>query len=134
MIVDTSVVVKWFVVEDGRDAAVELLASDVPLLAPDLILVEAASTLRRKVAEGRLPGAGAMAALDELADGPVDLVPTPPLVRRAVELADRTGISVYDACFVALADRRGVSLVTADERLARAVRLGGLDVEVRTLR
>lgn len=134
MIVDTSVAVKWFVVEDGRDAAVELLTSDVPLLAPDLILVETASALRRKVAEGRLPGAGAMAALDELADGPVDLVPTPPLVRRAVELADRTGISVYDACFVALADRRGVSLVTADERLARAVRLGGLDVEVRTLR
>lgn len=134
MIVDTSVAVKWFVVEDGRDAAVEVLTSDVPLLAPDLILVETASALRRKVAEGRLPGAGAMAALDELADGPVDLVPTPPLVRRAVELADRTGISVYDACFVALADRRGVSLVTADERLARSVRLGGLDVEVRTLR
>lgn len=134
MIVDTSVAVKWFVVEDGRDAAVALLTSDVPLLAPDLILLETASALRRKVAEGRLPGAGAMAALDELADGPVDLVPTPPLVRRAVELADRTGISVYDACFVALADRRGVALVTADERLARAVRLGGLDVEVRTLR
>jgi len=134
VIVDASVAVKWFVLEDGREAAMALLGSDVPLLAPDLIVVETAHALRRKVAGGWLTGAGATAALHELTDGPIELVPTPPLVRPAMHLADRTNCSVHDACFVALASQRGMPLVTADERLARAVRFGGLDIEVRTLR
>lgn len=134
MIVDSSVAVKWFVQEGGREAAMALLGSDGPLLAPDLIVVETAHALRRKVAGGWLTGAGARAALHGLTDGPIELVPTPPLVRPAMHLADRTSCSVYDACFVALADQRGMPLVTADERLSRAVRFAGLDIEVRALR
>jgi predicted nucleic acid-binding protein len=134
VVVDSSVVVKWFVDEPERSAALDLLRAEQPLVAPDLLLIEVAHTLRRKVGEGRLPGPAATAALTEVMDGPVELVPTAPLSLRAMRLADRAGGSVYDACFVALAEERGAPLVTADERLARTVRMSGLDVEVRTLR
>jgi predicted nucleic acid-binding protein len=39
---------------------------------------------------------------------------------RMLEL--RSNFSAYDACYVALAELLGADLLTADERLARAVR------------
>jgi predicted nucleic acid-binding protein len=42
------------------------------------------------------------------------------LLPRVLEL--RSNFSAYDACYVALAERLGAELLTADERLSRAVR------------
>jgi predicted nucleic acid-binding protein len=133
VIVDTSVVLAWFVEGPRRAAAMDLLRSGPPLVAPDVLAVELATALRHHVADGRLPGAAAAAVLTGLLDGPVALVATTPLLLRAMRTADRVGVTVPDACHVVLAQERGVPLITADDRLARAVRFGGLDVEVRTL-
>ena len=42
------------------------------------------------------------------------------LLPRVLEL--RSNFGAYDACYVVLAERLGAELLTADERLARAVR------------
>jgi len=43
-------------------------------------------------------------------------------------LADRHGISAYDAAYVELAQRRGLPLATRDANLARAARGAGVAV------
>ena len=40
-----------------------------------------------------------------------------PLLSRAVDLAFSYRLTVYDGCFIALADIRGLTLITADEKL-----------------
>ncbi len=42
-----------------------------------------------------------------------------PLLPRAVELSSQRRIGVYDCLYVALAEREGCELVTADDRLVR---------------
>jgi predicted nucleic acid-binding protein len=39
------------------------------------------------------------------------------LMERALELACQYGVTAYDACYIALSDRRQVPLLTADSRL-----------------
>ena len=135
MIVDASVVVKWFFAEPDHEVARELLEGPDPLSAPDLLLAELGDALRRKVMAGEAPVAVVRPVLDVVGDGTaVRLDATPPLVPRALELSLRMGHAFPDCVYVASAIERGAPLVTADERLARTVRMSGLDVEVRTLR
>lgn len=135
MIVDASVVVKWFFAEPDHAPAREVLDGEVVLGAPDLLLVEVANALRRKVVAGEAPASVAHPIIDALRDDDaIRLEPTPRLVPRALDLSLGIRHPLADCVYVALAEERGAPLLTADERLARAVRLGGLDVEVRTLR
>jgi predicted nucleic acid-binding protein len=135
VIVDASVVIKWFFAEPGHEAARELLAAPEPLAAPDLLLVEVADALRRKVAVGEVPASTASRIVAAIGDGSViRLERTARLVPRALEIALSLGHPLPDCVSVALASERGVPLLTADERLARVVRFGGIAVEVRTLR
>lgn len=135
MIVDASVVVKWFFAEPGHAAAREVLGGEVVLGAPDLLLVEVANALRRKVVAGEAPASTAHPIIDALRDDDaIRLEPTPRLIPRALDLSLGIRHPLADCIYVALAEERSAPLLTADERLARAVRLGGLDVEVRTLR
>jgi predicted nucleic acid-binding protein len=107
------------------------LSEDGPaLVTPDLFLVECASALRKAVLRGRIGGATASDALGALAVAVGDGIPASVLVAQALSLARRENVSLYDAMYVALAERVGAPLVTADRRLARALRGRGFDVRV----
>ena len=54
VVVDASVVIKWFVPEAGSDAASRLLASEDRLEAPDLLFAEIANAIWKKVQRGQL--------------------------------------------------------------------------------
>ncbi|MGH7338547.1 MAG: type II toxin-antitoxin system VapC family toxin, partial [Myxococcota bacterium] len=63
------------------------------------------------------------ATTDGVAGGmPASRYPTLPFLRRVYEL--RQNLTAYDAVYVALAEALGCSLVTADQRLARAPGVG----------
>jgi predicted nucleic acid-binding protein len=114
-------------------AWVDLLLERVPqhrrdpfagdLAAPDLLYVEVASGLARAVRHRALSGAQAAFLLDQLRDAPIEVTPTADLVERAFELRDN--LTLYDACYVALAEQLSCGVVTADARLARTQ---GIDV------
>jgi predicted nucleic acid-binding protein len=76
------------------------------LSAPELVDLEVQSVLRAAV------------ALGDLASAPLHRAPHRPLLSRAWELRDN--LTTYDAAYVALAEVLGVSLLTADSRLANA--------------
>ena len=87
------------------------------LIAPDTFPVEVAHALtkaeRRKLL---LPGE-AEVRLARLLTYPPELFPYLPYLSRAVEIATLAQIGVYDCLYVALAEREGCELVTADQRL-----------------
>ena len=122
-IVDASVVVKWYVPEPGSDAAAKLMRSGATLLAPDHIVAEVGNVLWKKVRRQELAAEDATDIADRVATGlPATLRASQPLLRAAVELATAYDRTVYDALYVALAVTEGTTLLTADERLVRALR------------
>lgn len=88
------------------------------IAVPDLAKIEAASVIRRHLANGAVDHAGADQAMDDLVDLPVVAFPTSQFLRRAWAL--RANVTTYDACYVALAETLDCTLLTADARLARA--------------
>ena len=86
--------------------------------APDLIFAEIASGLARAVRQGAISGEQAAFLLDEALAAPIRTTPLHEIVARAFEL--RANLSVYDACYVALAELLECGVVTADRRLANS--------------
>ena len=120
-VVDASVAVKWVVPETLSAEADRLLGSEQPLLAPDLLLIEAANVLWKKIHRKELSAAEAGRALDVLSVSGVLLCPTQPLLGRALVMAQRLQHPVYDCVYLALSEREQATLVTADERLLAQV-------------
>lgn len=120
-VVDASVVIKWFVPEIHSDAARRLLAASHQYLAPDLLFSEVGNAIWKKVRRGELTaGEGQRLAVD-ISSIAVETVPTRGLMIDAHTLAITTGLTVYDAMYLALAVRLKTALVTADDSLSRTV-------------
>ena len=118
--------------EDGSAEAVILLNQEIGWIAPRLLLTEVASALRRKVADGAVEAALAGQALDTLlqavADGIVHLADDEGIVSQALLLAISLEHKLPDCLYLALAEREGAAIATADVRLARLARGRNVDV------
>lgn len=132
VVLDASVAVRWVVDEAGSDEAAALLERDVAWITPRLLLTEAASALRRKVADKTLAPAAAAQSLDALlqaiADGVIRLIDDERVIAPALLLAVSLQHKVPDCVYLALAEREGAGIATADDRLARFARSRGINV------
>jgi predicted nucleic acid-binding protein len=117
IVVDASVALKWFLVENGSDEALRLAGSGRSLAAPDLIIAEVCNGLWKSARLGRLTSEQVSLAAANLPDFLSRLAPGRLLAERAVKIADDLGHPVYDCFYLALAERLGTKLVTADRRL-----------------
>lgn len=88
------------------------------LVAPPLALVEATNILRRLEMAGKLGRVEAGAALRDLLQFDLELVPYAPFAERVWEL--RVNVTSYDAWYVAVAEQLDLPLATLDRRLATA--------------
>ena len=130
-VVDASVVVDW--VAPGADPASaamatleRLVAAGEDVVAPRLLKEEVANALLTGIRRRRWSGAEADRAWRRLANLPVRFVDTARDVARAWELSRRyDNHPLYDMLYVAVAQRTGHTLVTADDDLR--ARLGDLD-------
>jgi predicted nucleic acid-binding protein len=121
-VTDASVVVDLL----GRFAAepieAVLLDGGGLLAAPELLDIEVLHTLRRLEATRAVPVSRRALLLEDFRALPIRRY------RHAVLWDDvwrlRRNLTAYDACYVALARQLEATLVTRDERLARAPRLG----------
>ena len=132
VVLDASVAVRWVVTERGSDEAASLLGRPVGWLAPRLMLTEAAGALRRKTAGGELDATHAAQCLDALigaaTDGLIHLVDDETLTAPALMLALALKHKVPDCLYLALAEREGAAVATADTRLAALARGRGIEV------
>lgn len=128
IVVDASALVE-FLLRTPRGAALEafLLDPNADLHVPALCDVEVAAVLRRALLGRRLSLDRALDALEDYLDFPLTRHGHTYLLNRVLGM--RRNFSAYDASYVALAEGLEAPLLTADDRLARAVR-AHLDVEV----
>jgi len=115
-VVDASLLVAATVDNGAAGAWAESVVSAGGLVAPHLVLAEAANALRRLEASaviGRLESTSAHADLMRL---DLELVPYEPFADRVWAL--RGNLSSYDAWYVAVAELADLPLATLDRRLA----------------
>lgn len=90
-------------------------------MAPDIFPTEMCNVLAILERSGKIqPGDADRFFLQFLGQLP-PLVPAVPLLPRALEIAKQFRQTVYDCLYVALAEREACELVTADEKLVKAV-------------
>lgn len=126
--VDANVVVKWFVAEALSDDARLLLAPRIHLHAPDVLLVEYANAIWKKVHRNEI--SDPQPYFDELANLPeiVALHPAGDLLDRAAQIAVEADQPVYDCLYQACAETTASALITADQRFAGKAAGSGVDV------
>lgn len=122
-VVDASVAVKLYLNEPFAAQAKALFAllgdPATQLHVPDLFYAECANILWKQVQRQTLAAAQVMAHAADVAVLPLQCTPTYNLFDDALAVAVTHGISAYDACYVVLAGRLGVPLITADWKLVQ---------------
>ena len=121
MILDASVVLKWFVEETdsakARKIQDDYSAGLIDLTIPDLLLCEVANALRfnRNFSQQEIE-----AVLSSLSQMGIEILPVGyEIVKSAVRLAYRNEITVYDAIYLALSCELFEYFITADKKLCK---------------
>lgn len=122
LVVDASIVAKWFLREEESDAARDLLRKNRVLRAPDLLVAEMGSVLWKRLERKELNLEQAELIVGRLAAAPVILTPTEELMTMALRIAHLHGRNFYDCTYLALALREKCRMVTADLRFLKALR------------
>lgn len=122
-VLDASVAVKWVLTEADTPKALALRdeygRGVHELIGPDLFPIEIAHALTRAERRGVIkPNLSTRLLLNVISTSPL-LYPSSPLLIRACDIASAARIGVYDCLYVALAEREGCELVTADDKLIR---------------
>jgi predicted nucleic acid-binding protein len=123
LVIDASVVIKWFVSEPDADVALRLLDVEKRFLAPDHLFAETANVVWKHVRRHHFStdfGYDVVRGIGRAAAG-IDLISCDVLAANAYKIAVAYDRSVYDAMYVALAQQRDTRLITADDRLYNAL-------------
>ncbi len=126
-VLDASVAVSWLLGEDTAPQADSVLArleSDEALV-PHLWHLEVHNSLLVASRRGRLAADQPAERLNALRDLPIR-TDTEPDLTIAFALAERHGLSFYDAIYLELAKRNVAPIATLDRALARAAASEGL--------
>jgi predicted nucleic acid-binding protein len=89
------------------------------LIAPAHFPYEIASALTKAERQRLIPVGDARPLVQDVLRTPPLLHAVDPLFYRAVDVSSQTRSSFYDCLYVALAEREGCELVTADDKLVR---------------
>lgn len=115
IVVDSSVLIRYFSKEEGWEEAEELI--ELGAVTLELAVKEVANGLWKKVLRGEMAKEDAVSLILDLASGDfVRLEDQSKYLEDAFDIAVRWKVTVYDALFVALARSTGLELATCDER------------------
>jgi len=136
-VVDASVGIKLFLNEDDSELVADLFHDHLQhpaaqlVAVPGFFYIECACVLRKAVRAGKYDVIQARRDLDDLEHMRLHTASTISLCGEAFEISSIYGASVYDASYVALANRLGIPLLTADERLINC--LAGSPFQLQTI-
>ena len=125
VVVDASVALCWFAREKESPSANRLISSRAELIAPSLLLAEFGNALWKKTRRGEMTIDVANAAVKEIRRFIPQFVDLSEIAAEAFELAREINHSVYDCCYLALALRRGATVVTLDRQFIAGVAKSG---------
>lgn len=128
VVVDSNIALKWVLDEPDSPAALALLAEwtrkRITIIAPALLAYEATNILFQNVRKNKITFDTASNGLKRviLAGIEFDFPYDYRLSLRAIELANKYNLTAaYDPHYLALAEREGCELWTADTRMWKAV-------------
>jgi predicted nucleic acid-binding protein len=121
LVVDANVALKWFVRENLRDEARELYRTVAALIAPDLIIAEVTNIAWKKARRGEIAPAHARVVATGIRRSNIELIPSQEINERGLEIGLALKHPVYDCLYIACAERFGVTLITVDGKLCKAV-------------
>ncbi len=117
LIVDASVVCKWYLPEDNHNLAKRLLTDELSLLAPELLFAEVGNVLWKRLRRETVDPKEMNRIHWHLSRSLHRVVPLSDLFVPALRIATIIDHPVYDCFYLALAERENAPLMTADERL-----------------
>lgn len=117
-VVDASVLIAGLVAASRDGPWARSVIARYRLAAPEHVLVETCSVLRRMEQAGTISGLEATSAFRALLGFDLRLFPFAPLAKRIWAL--RANLTSYDAWYVALAEQLSCPLLTLDRRVGRA--------------
>ncbi len=134
-VLDASVAAKWFTRHDESDRrkAVALRAlhqsGRCRLVVPEFALLEVINAVRFRDRAEEADAARALGFLESLR---LEIAPLDwELLRQATAIAWAYQVALHDAAYVALAERRGYPLLTADEVMTRKMKGHGIVVRLK---
>jgi predicted nucleic acid-binding protein len=133
LVVDASVVAKFYFHEDGSERAQSILTSGLVLAAPDLLRIEVANLAARKFRLGLATRDRAREAVASLGDLIDEFAADGDLANGAFRLAADSGCSAFDATYLSMAQDRGLRVLTADQRLVQRAQGAGVGHLVQAL-
>jgi len=126
LVVDASVVVKFYVPEVDTDNAVAILESDQELWIPDLAISEVGNILWKKYRLKELSKEEVLTIGKEIKSCPLRIHNAIELLEATLEIATIFDRTFYDSLYLALAVRLDCQFVTADKKLFNAIHKSGL--------
>ena len=133
-VVDANVGIKKFIIEPLTPKVDQLFAHltdpNTRLYIPDLFYVACTNILWKYICAGVYDSAEAQANLADLQLLRFTPTSTADLIQSAHPLSIAHGISVYDACYLALSLRNDVPLLSQDQRLVNTLKSTDLDVQL----
>jgi len=125
LVIDASVLIKFYVPEILSDKAEELLnrvaQGDVMLLAPDLIYPEVGNILWKKQRMKELTRPEVEEITDAIVSLPLNIEASKLLLPLAIDIGIAYRITVYDALYISMARVYETKMITADRKLADAM-------------
>ena len=125
LVIDASVVIKFYVPEILSDRAQEVMSlvadGELMLLAPDLLYPETGNILWKKQRLHELTPDEVEEIVDAITSLPIKTEHSRQIMPLSVSIALQSGITVYDAMYVAVARIYETRMITADRRLVGAL-------------
>lgn len=120
-VIDASVAIKLVLAEPLSTEAHVLFAAlsraEVNFHVPDLFYVECANVLWKQSQRGNCTAEDASKSYSTLESLPLSRTASFELANDALKIALAHTTSAYDACYLALASRLGIALISADQKL-----------------
>ncbi len=118
-VIDSSIVTKWFMIEDNSSLALgvrdKFATGKIRLAVPTLLFYEVMNALRFS---GMFDEENLATAARSLSKYQFEIWrPMGKLLELSAQLGLREDLTVYDTCYVALAQRKGSKVITEDREL-----------------
>jgi predicted nucleic acid-binding protein len=130
IVIDATVTIAWFFQDESNTASEAVLdrLRDNEAIVPPLWQLEVTNALLVAEARGRLSEAQAARLLTLLAQLPITIDQSPADTGAVHACARRHNLTAYQASYLVLAQQRALPLATADNTLAEASRVAGVQL------
>ena len=127
MVIDASVVLKWYLTDEELGVkAISLLdeyvSNELDILAPTLLEYEVMNGLMIAQKRGRIKEDKILSAMEGFENLGINLKSLSHLYSQVIHFCKKYNRSGYDASYMALALDEGISLITADEGLFNSIK------------